>query len=647
MKTNFPAPISSTANLTRGGERPLDAWPASMIGEMIHTAIASDQLVQKPISYKDNNTTYAANRHISLRSQTMGNLIDRLMQLGLRPSASQLLAINDVATTLEKMAEAKCEPSVYLSSLDPGVGKTTTLIEFLKCITSSDDHHNVGVLVCVSRLSEVGRLFKEAGLNDEDFAVLTADSQTNRLSNTDPSQAQVLITTQQMLAMRCAGGSFSHCRDFHYLGEPRQVRVWDETLEPGEVVSLSSDDAGSLLPILRPVSSELADQVQSIQEQLISSQAGTTFQLPKIDPGLLKRAIGVANAEDAKRRLEALASLSGRVVRVASGMGRQRIALDIRDALPSDLVPLLVLDASGRVRQTYSHWEKQRGTLKRLRSAPKSYDQLIISVLDQGGGKDSWHKNGDQLAMEVATLVDSKPDEEWLVIHHKDARGVDPKDLICSYMQTDPSRVHFLHWGAHQATNEFKDIQNVVLAGTLFLPESHYEGLSYASTGRSLEEALPCDLIANVRLGEYGHAVLQALCRASVRGSDGSRCLPCNAYIIASPKSGIRKALTEWFPGCRIKTWRPAHKPLRGKVGDAVDYIQRCLQEDPTAPIYFSELMDAVGIADRSNFNRTIRKNESFLAPVEALGLIEVKIGKCRGNNALQRLFGPVERSDY
>lgn len=605
------------------------------------------QLVQKPISYKGNSTTYGERPRISLCSQTMGRVLGRFLELGLRATENQLLAINDVAKTLEAMAEATCEPSVHLSSLDPGVGKTTTLIEFLKCVASSDDHHDVGVLVCVSRLSEVGRLVKEAGLHEDDFAVLTADAQINDLSTTDPNQAQVLITTQQMLAKRCAGVSFSRCRDFQYLGEPRRVRVWDETLEPGEVVSLSSDDAGSLLPVLRRVCSELADQVQAIQEQLISSEAGTTLHLPEVDQGLIKQAIGLAVAEDTKRRLEALASLSGRIVRVAGGMGRQRIALDIRDALPSDLAPLLVLDASGRVRQTYSHWEKHRGGLKRLRSAPKSYDRLTISVLDQGGGKDSWHKNGDQLAMEVATLIDSKPDEEWLVIHHKDARGVDPKHLICSYLQTDPSRVQFLHWGVHQATNEFKDIQNVVLAGTLFLPESQYEGLSYAATGRPIEDHLPRDLIADVRLGEYGHAVLQALCRASVRGSDGSRCPPCNAYIIASPKSGIRKALPEWFPGCRVKTWKPAHKKLSGKVGDAVDYIQRRLQEDPAAPIFFSELMEAVGIADRSNFNRTIRKQADFKAAVEALGLVEVKIGKCRGNNALQRLFSPIEGSDY
>ncbi len=123
--------------------------------------------------------------------------------------------------------------------------------------------------------------------------------------------------------------------------------------------------------------------------------------------------------------------------------------------LPSDIAPLLVLDASGRVRQTYCYWEKHRGGLTRLHSASKSYSPLAIHVLDQGSAKDSWQRNGDQLAMEVATLIDSKPDEPWLVISHKDARQVDPKASILREVQTDHSRVHFLHWGAHQATNAF------------------------------------------------------------------------------------------------------------------------------------------------------------------------------------------------
>jgi hypothetical protein len=130
------------------------------------------------------------------------------------------------------------------------------------------------------------------------------------------------------------------------------------------------------------------------------------------------------------------------------------------------MAPLLVLDASGRVRRTYTQWQEQRGGLVQLPSAPKHYSPLTINVLDEGRGKDSWQTNSDHLAREVATVIDSKPGEPWLVVHHKDARGVDPKAEILRWIKTDAARVRFLHWGAHQTTNGYKNPPNVILAAT-------------------------------------------------------------------------------------------------------------------------------------------------------------------------------------
>jgi hypothetical protein len=184
-------------------------------------------------------------------------------------------------------------------------------------------------------------------------------------------------------------------------------------------------------------------------------------------------------------------------------------------------------------------------------------------------------------------------------------------------------------------------IPNVILAGTLFLPQSQYVGLAYASTGGSPGDRLPHDLLRDIQLGEHGHGVIHALCRASVRGSDGERCKPCEAYIIASKGSGIRDALREWFPGCRIKTWKPRHKPLKGQVQKAVAYIERRLSVDPGAVISFGELMGALGIADKSNFNRTIRNREDFQRAILHLGLEEVAVDGSRYQNALRRCWEP------
>jgi hypothetical protein len=171
------------------------------------------------------------------------------------------------------------------------------------------------------------------------------------------------------------------------------------------------------------------------------------------------------------------------------------------------------------------------------------------------------------------------------------------------------------------------------------MPEGHYQGLTFASAGLAVHSELPPSLIDEVQVGEYCDLVLQALCRGAARGSDGSQCKPCNAYLIASKRSGIRRSLPKLFPSCRVVDWQQRHKPLRGKVADAVTHIEKRLSFDPQATITFTELMRTLKIADKSNFNRTIRRHPEFELVVERLGLVEVETEGANVMNALRRPF--------
>ena len=137
--------------------------------------------------------------------------------------------------------------------------------------------------------------------------------------------------------------------------------------------------------------------------------------------------------------------------------------------------------------------------------------------------------------------------------------------------------------------------------------------------------------------------VVQAVGRGSSRGCQDGRCQPCDVYLIADKRTGIREALKEWFPGCQLRTWTATHRRLRGRVAKAVAFLKDKLAVDPTAPVMFAEVMEHLGETDLSNFNRTIRKHEDFRFAIDDLGLHEVKIGKGRGKNAFERLFAPVE----
>jgi hypothetical protein len=556
-----------------------------------------------------------------------------LQTLGLRRSTTQVDGMMDALKVVVGMAEGTAEARVYLSSLDPGVGKTLTVQAALQRMAEAEDHDHVGVVVFVSTLNEIAGLVEGAGLSKADFAVFTKNDDLNGLSSTPAAEAQILFTTQQMLRSRCGDGLFADCADLYYRGKPRSVRIWDETLDPGEVVTLSSYDLGGLLTPLSVASPEVAKDLEALQLRIKEAELGEVLDVPEVGSRAFAASQVASLTDKQHRHLDNLVFLSGRSVKMVEGSYGQGIALDIRDSIPTDLAPLLVLDASGRVRQTYHLWETEVGGLGRLKTAPKSYEGLTINVLDQGGGKDAWKREGDRLAMEVASVINTKPDEDWLVIHHKDAGGVDSKKEIQSRIQGDPSRVHFVNWGAHKATNDFKSIRHVILAGTLFKPASYYEGITRASLGLAVDEPVLAEERDSVRLGEYGHDILQALCRASVRAGE-----PCEAYVVAAKRSGIRAALPDWFPGCRVKTWKPRHLPLKGRVKKAVAYLRLQQRKRPGDTVPFARVMKVVGEADTSNFRKTVRQHPAFEVALERLGLQEVSTNGKRGKNA----FGPI-----
>ncbi len=84
--------------------------------------------------------------------------------------------------------------------------------------------------------------------------------------------------------------------------------------------------------------------------------------------------------------------LSGRTV-VIRRSGNSSLFVDYENTLPADLKPILICDASGRVRQTYPHWSKGRGDLVTLQSGDKFYTNLTLNVWQTSGSKSGWKNN--------------------------------------------------------------------------------------------------------------------------------------------------------------------------------------------------------------------------------------------------------------
>jgi hypothetical protein len=229
----------------------------------------------------------------------------------------------------------------------------------------------------------------------------------------------------------------------------------------------------------------------------------------------------------------------------------------------------------------------------------------------------------------IVTTVMTRPDEEWLIIHHKPDIDMDLEQEVRARLPLFGPQVHFCHWGVHDATNQFANVPNVILAGTLFMRTSYYEALGrLASAYPSSRGRFDPKEITKVTLGEHRHMILQALCRGAARKCDGNGCPPARAYIIASQRSGIMQELPEIFPFANIHRWQPVKKDLKGKVGDALGYITLELLRRPSGRVTFREVMDHIGWTSSKDFKRRIRRHADFIDALAAEGIEETGRGK-------------------
>ena len=547
-----------------------------------------------------------------------------------RPSPEMWNALTAVANTLEAMADGRAAPAVHLASLDPGIGKTQAVSHFTRALLQSDAHEGVSLLVCAGRKRQIEDFIRDAGLSNADFAVFTSDTALNKLGTGDPRSARVLFTTHSMVESRCEGRPFPDVGEFHYRGRPRDVRVWDEAIVPGRAMTLSRDDVSLLLKPLRGPHPALAAALDRMNSELEGVADGSSFLVPDLVAvhGVdMTTALNATGADERPERREAISSLwflFGRVVTVRRDGKYGTTILDYKETLPASLTPLLVLDASSReqVRATYRLWADHRGGVVRLPEAPKNYSPLTIHLWRRGGGKAAFRgRDRDDLADGIANTVNAKPDEPWLVVFHK---GTDTETAVRSRLdKVRTGDVHFLNWGAHEATNDFAHIPNVILAGTLFFPPSYYEALGRAAAGKpSAAGDMPAQDIKDVELGEHRHVILQALCRGAVRKCNGASCPKVDAYIIASSRSGIGEQLPVIFPGVNVVPWRPVQRALKGKAGDATRFIIDTLA-DGAQSVPFSAVRQHIGVGNAANFNRSIRHHAEFAEVIAEQGIVE------------------------
>ena len=369
-----------------------------------------------------------------LAAHTMSSLRAFFDEHNHHPSPEHWLALEDIARTMEAMAEGTCPRQVFLSAIDPGVGKSQTVIHFARALLSSAEHRNVGMIICVGRINEAVSLADALADRHDHIAVLTSDETANAKGNATPKQAQVLITTQQRIERATDRSSFEAVSSFHYRGSPRQVRVWDEAWLPGVPITLTGDDIQLLIKQIRRISSDFANALWDFAVGFECSHDGAAIDVPDFgraysasDYDILV-AVGIATGrltDEQQAAASQLVALMGHTVRVGRDGKFGTAMTTYRPTMPDDLRPLLVLDASGRVRTAYGSIERHWRIITRLRPAVKDYYTAERCIYGPPqGAKSAFEAKLPELANGITATIQTKPNEQWLAVVHKTSRKI-------------------------------------------------------------------------------------------------------------------------------------------------------------------------------------------------------------------------------
>lgn len=532
-----------------------------------------------------------------------GTEIDERTQTALKAVIQQMAVMLQTPTT-------NADQNFYLSSLDPGKGKSEAVCKFLQTWRAASFSPTGGVLVAVSRLEEIEAYIDRSGLGDIDYAVLVAEGAlVGGMGRSDRNEAPVLFTTHEMIRRRCRGSTFGSVRAFHFQGHARTCRIWDEAMILAQPATVRLDAVRSLLEPLRPLSGSAAELVEKFIDTVAEAARGETIVVPQA----LKQWSDILRPHHGNhcQRWHTLIAWAGTEVVVDDNNYHGRALVGTHDRLPDDFAPALILDASGRVRHTYRVWEETGVNLVRLPSAPQDYRELVVHHWDRSCSRSTFDNaiHREEILQVAADLINQDQTAEWLVIHHiaRDSSG-GIKDALAQRIVGAGGRVSFLNWGAHHGSNDYRHITRVLVLGLWHLsPAVHLAHHLAAAPEHKVPEVTKDDR-QSMAVGEHQHNLLQAICRASVRNGTNGTCGPCVAYVIGSIHSDGHAALMETFPGTRIEDWRPREAPFRGQAKLVVDALGAMFGDGVTQAVRKETLRKAVGFQRSQELAQVMRR---------------------------------------
>ncbi len=511
-------------------------------------ALASECEVEIDITSSELKTTLVdiPRREGDLTERTMAGLKIKFDEWNHHPSVEMMGGLCEAAKVIQGMADGKLrDQSFYISFSEPGIGKTSTVIEAVRNLTRMSEYDEVGVIILLSRLEEIRRLAEEMQLEKDEFSVICSPGRDEYLlGNQRKQQARVMFATQQMLETKLTkSDSFEACDYFFWNGKPRQVRIWDEAILPSKSLTAELSYIEDLVgTIRRQRAFELADKIKNFGIELSTKKDNDTIEVPDIKESTFELETMInwfdTNSPQAAT-IEALWNLAERTCRVRVH-GRSAV-LDYEDVLPLDFGPMLVCDASGKTREVYKLWQEHRKGVKRLQSGEKNYRGLTLNVWNEGAGRDALRDSSQKYIDAFVSAISTIPtDEAILVVVRKQENKKKDTDFIEEFKARLPDRsnIEFTTWGKHTATNEFKHCKHVMLVGVLNYSFAQTEAIGRGAMGADTDDEFKMRDHEAVRLGEIGHHIYQAACRGMVRMSEGDHCPEGTTLWVVCPTTG-------------------------------------------------------------------------------------------------------------
>lgn len=356
-----------------------------------------------------------------------------------------------------------------------------------------------------------------------------------------------------------------------------------------------------MIAALRPL--RLADEHLKI---------GFTFTVPaelgKLAGNMALKLKGAAVPSHAIKTLEALSALAGQPATLREDSREGFVAVGIGQPLPDDLAPLIVLDASARLRPSYRYWAERSGNVVFLPPAAADYSSMELNWWNKGAGKSvlSDPVERESIVAAAADLLNSN-DEEWLVIHQKAALpyAAHPAYCVASDIRgrvRNEKRVTFVHWGRHLASNDHRHIRNVLIIGGNHYSQQSYEAIYAAAAGRL--DDINERAVREISAFEFAHHVYQAACRSNLRNMDHEAAGQAKVFLICSDAAGKRPAIEQAFPNCAIHDWTPV-PPKRTKKDEKVINAMTLLFDSEGPLITEKALIQACGGKDSQYLRKT------------------------------------------